>query len=138
MRTRKISVTAATRQTRLSLVVETNILKKGWLERREGEGEEATWQRRFFTLSTERRDGKISLSLEYFLDEEQTEDEDSDTSNGRVTVELTRLSLVFEIQTQPVPLFSPHAAQLRIQVLIRLAHCPIHFLLRVQHADPTL
>jgi len=80
-RPKRISVSAATRTSRISMsmMVESSVVHKGWLDRREGDGDDATWQRRFFELTAEKRDGKVELSLEYFLDDAKTEDEDSDT-----------------------------------------------------------
>ena len=61
---------------RMSMVVQqTGVKMKGWLER----AEDDEWQRRYFILSTCLRDGVQEGTLEYYLDEELTEDEDSET-----------------------------------------------------------
>ena len=60
----------------MSMVVQqTGVKMKGWLER----AEDDEWQRRYFILSTCLRDGVQEGTLEYYLDEELTEDEDSET-----------------------------------------------------------
>lgn len=57
------------------------MVKSGWLERREGAGNVNIWQLRFYHLIRNRGSGVVELSLKYFLDEKQTEDEGSEVMN---------------------------------------------------------
>ena len=59
-----------------SMVVGSGELRRGWLERQEEGG---VWVRRYFVLEVRTRDGTREASLEYYLDEALTPDEDSET-----------------------------------------------------------
>jgi len=75
-RVSRLSVAGGAHAGPLSLGVALRETRKGWLERQEEGGQ---WSRRFFVLETQRRGGACEASIEYYLDEALSNDEDSET-----------------------------------------------------------
>jgi hypothetical protein len=81
-RGRRVSMSHNGPARRGSFVMDEVVMHAGWLEKCEeeaGEDGSTVWQRRFFRLLKTSKSGATTVVLEYFLDENLAEDEDSDT-----------------------------------------------------------